>query len=129
MVADLFHPGHVRFLNSARALGDYLIVGLHSDKVSEDYKRKPILTLEERVTMVSSCRYVDQVIPNAPLLITKEFMEEYDIDLVVHAHDESEDEFYKEYYLYPDSIGKFKRLDYNKGISTTEIIDKILNQK
>ena len=32
MTADLFHAGHVEFLKKARALGDYMIVGLMSDE-------------------------------------------------------------------------------------------------
>jgi cytidyltransferase-like protein len=35
MVADLFHYGHVNFLKQARQFGDYLLVGIHSDKVVE----------------------------------------------------------------------------------------------
>ena len=44
MVADLFHHGHVLFLQRARSLGDYLIVGIHADDVVMSYKRRPILT-------------------------------------------------------------------------------------
>ena len=42
MVADLFHYGHVNFLKRCKQLGDYLIVGIHSDSDVESYKRKPI---------------------------------------------------------------------------------------
>ena len=66
MVADLFHYGHVEFLKKARELGDYLIVGIHADEILEDYKRKPILTMEERIISVAGCRYVDEVLPSAP---------------------------------------------------------------
>ena len=71
MVADLFHHGHVLFLQRARALGDYLIVGIHADDVVTFYKRRPILTMEERVKAVIRCRCVDQVIPNAPLVVDR----------------------------------------------------------
>ncbi len=53
MVADLFHYGHVEFLKKARALGDYLLVGIHGDDVLVSYKRRPILTMEERVASVA----------------------------------------------------------------------------
>ena len=46
MVADLFHYGHVNFLKQCSELGDCLIVGIHSDKDVESYKRKPILTMD-----------------------------------------------------------------------------------
>ena len=68
MVADLFHYGHVEFLKQARALGDYLLVGVHSDDVVAAHKRKPILTMQERVASVAGCRYVDEVLPEKGLV-------------------------------------------------------------
>ena len=54
MVADLFHYGHVEFLKKARALGDYLLVGIHTDDIVASYKKgRPILTMEERVKSVA----------------------------------------------------------------------------
>ena len=41
MVGDLFHVGHLNMFKQARTYGDYLIVGIHSDKTVESYKRKP----------------------------------------------------------------------------------------
>ena len=49
MCGDLFHYGHVNLLESAKKLGDYLLVGIHSDSTIESYKRKPILNMEERI--------------------------------------------------------------------------------
>lgn len=66
MVGDLFHPGHVALLRAARACGDRLIVGVLSDEVVEAYKRRPVMTLAERVAVIESCRYVDEVMPDAP---------------------------------------------------------------
>ena len=56
MVADLFHYGHVELLRQARALGDHLLVGIHSEDVILAHKRKPILTMEKRVACVAGCR-------------------------------------------------------------------------
>ncbi len=47
IVGDLFHYGHIEFLRQSRALGDYLLVGVHSDDAVLAHKRKPILTMEE----------------------------------------------------------------------------------
>ena len=52
MVADLFHYGHVEFLRQAKQLGDHLIVGICSDNDVKSYKRKPILSMEERMISV-----------------------------------------------------------------------------
>ena len=78
MVADLFHYGHMRFLKKARTLGDHLLVGVCADEVLVSYKRRPILTLEERVASVAGCRYVDEVLPNGPLMVDRAWIEKYE---------------------------------------------------
>ena len=71
MVADLFHAGHVEFLRRARELGDELVVGIHSDETVAGYKRAPVMTMAERVRVVAACRHVDEVVPDAPLSVTR----------------------------------------------------------
>lgn len=130
MVADLFHCGHMEFLKQARALGDYLLVGLQSDEtlVANSYKKgKPILTLEERVNSVAGCRYVDQVLPDAPIITDRVWIEKHDIQLVVHGDDFTQDQL-MQYYAAPIEMGIFCTLPYTKGISTTEIIGRILER-
>ena len=90
MVPDLFHYGHANFLKQARQCGDYLIVGIHSDQVVGGYKRLPIMSMDERIKTVSSCRYVDEVVPDAPLVIEEEWINTHNIDIVVHGDDFSE---------------------------------------
>jgi glycerol-3-phosphate cytidylyltransferase len=62
---DLFHPGHVVMLMDAKALCDYLIVGLLSDPTNDraDTKNKPVQSLFERYIQVAGCKYVDEIIP------------------------------------------------------------------
>ena len=124
MVGDLFHYGHVNFLKKARELGDHLIVGIHSDKVAKDYKRTPIMTMEERVATVSSCRYVDKVISNAPLFIDLEWIKKHNIDMVVHGNDFSGD-LLQSCYKVPIEMGIFHLLPYTPGISTSDIIRRL----
>ena len=59
-VFDLFHSGHVRLLQRAKALGDKLIVAINGDEMVAQYKRRPYLNEEERLEVVQSCRYVDE---------------------------------------------------------------------
>ena len=87
MVGDLFHAGHVELLRAAKAHGDRLIVGVLADETAEAYKRRPIMTLSERVAVVEACRYVDEVIAGAPFQVDNEFLAEHDIDVVVHGDD------------------------------------------
>jgi len=121
MTADLFHYGHVEFLKQAHALGDYLIVGIHGDGDVETNKRKPILTMDQRVRAVAGCRWVDEVISDAPWRFDPSWIEKYRIDLVVHGDDYSleQAEFC---YEAPIRLGIFRTVPYTPGISTSEII-------
>ena len=125
MVADLFHVNHVNFLKKCSSLCKYLYVGIHSDEIVEKYKRKPIMNMEERIGVVESCKYVNKVIENAPITPNKDFLNKYNIDMVIHAHSREEEDKYN--YMYKECVkeNKFMRIDYQKGISTTEIINRI----
>jgi ethanolamine-phosphate cytidylyltransferase/choline-phosphate cytidylyltransferase len=124
MVADLFHFGHVCFLEQARALGDYLVVGVHSDAGVASYKRTPIMTMEERVASVRGCRFVDDVVPDAPLVITREWIEAHRIDLVVHG-DDFDPALADRLYAVPMTMGIFQTVPYTRGISTSDLIRRI----
>ena len=121
MVADLFHYGHIEFLRQVSALGDYVLVGINADDVAETYKRRPVQTMEERIVSVTTCQYVDEVIPNAPWVFDPVWIEKYSIDLVVHADDYS-DKQQRYFYKVPIEMGIFRTVVYTKSISTTEII-------
>ncbi|MGB0102190.1 MAG: adenylyltransferase/cytidyltransferase family protein [Nocardioides sp.] len=87
MVGDLFHAGHVALLRAARDFGDEVVVGVLSDETVASYKRRPVMTLDERVAVVEACRYVDEVVPDAPLRLTRKFLDEHRLALVVHGDD------------------------------------------
>ena len=127
IVGDLFHYNHILFLKKCKEFCDYLIVGVCSDTFCEKYKRKPILTEKERLYSIQLCNIVDYsfIVEDDEIYITKQFMDKYKIDRVFHAHSIDENEIYNIYYKYPISVNKFKRLDYNTGISTTTIINRI----
>lgn len=62
-VFDLLHIGHLRFLESARHLGDRLIVGVESDERVRRWKgpKRPIQTEDDRLALVAALRVVDDV--------------------------------------------------------------------
>ncbi len=129
MVGDLFHYGHIRLLKKIKEQGYTVIVGLHSDEVVESYKRKPILKLSERIETISACKYVDHIIPDVPLVITKEFIEEHKIDMCFHSHSEEQHKVLQQHdYKDPVMLKKFTRMDYCSSISTTNIINRILHR-
>ena len=62
---DLLHSGHLTMLEQCKQKCDYLIVGLQSDPTIDrpDTKNRPVQSLFERYAQLTSCRYVDQIIP------------------------------------------------------------------
>ena len=135
MVADLFHAGHENFLQQAIVCGEEefsgkkikLIVGLVSDEDAAPYKRRPIMTLAERVRAVSFSKIgpFDDIIEGSPIDgIPSEFIEEHKIDLVVHGDDYT-DEQVEKYYGAVREI--FRTVPYTKGVSTSEIIANVKN--
>lgn len=59
---DLFHIGHLNIINNAKKQCDYLIVGVNSDKLVQEYKNKtPNINQQDRATIVNSIKGVDEV--------------------------------------------------------------------
>jgi ethanolamine-phosphate cytidylyltransferase len=91
---DMFHPGHVSFLKAAKVKGDFLIVGIHEDEqIADTFGAYPILNLYERALSVLSCRYVDQVVMDAPITLHTDFLENHKIHLVLNPIESNESFF------------------------------------
>lgn len=123
-VFDLFHPGHLSFLQRAKeigGLGAVLLVGVITDEDAQ-WKRRPIMAHAERVAMVRACSYVTCVVEKPPLALTSEFLDKYSIDLVVHGDDSKQEEFFR----VPIERGIMRYVPYTRGVSTTEIIERVL---
>ena len=123
MVADLFHWGHVEVLRRAREMGDRLLVGIHSDEAVASYKRQPVCTMEERARVVAACRYVDEVIRDAPLVVTERYMRIHEIDLVVRGG--TNDPLNQRFNEDPIRMGRFRAIPYTPNISTSDVIARI----
>lgn len=127
-IFDLFHRGHLESLKQAKNINDnvFLSVGVISDKVATSYKREPIICENDRIEIIKSIKYVDEVIINPPLQITEQFIKENNIDIVVHGfYDEKDWEKQQSFFLWLIENNKFKRINYYNKISTTDIINKI----
>lgn len=129
IVGDLFHIGHLNLFKKARALFEnpYLIVGVHSDKSVESYKRRPVICQEQRYEMIKSCRLVDEIIEAAPLFLDENFINENKIVCVVHGDDMSKS--LKDQHRIIREMNIVKYVEYTKGISTSQIINKIHSRK
>ncbi|GBM86555.1 Ethanolamine-phosphate cytidylyltransferase [Araneus ventricosus] len=58
---DMVHFGHANQLRQAKAMGDYLIVGVHTDEEITRHKGPPVFTEQERYKMVRAVKWVDEV--------------------------------------------------------------------
>lgn len=130
-VFDLFHRGHLESLiKSKNVLNDIsntlLVVGIVSDKDCESYKRKPIIKEADRVEIIKSLKIVDDIIFPCPLIVTPEFLEKNNIDLVVHGFvNDNDRNKQKDFFAKIIEIGKFKEIEYYNETSTTKIIKNI----
>uniref|UniRef100_A0A0C9S1Z4 choline-phosphate cytidylyltransferase n=1 Tax=Wollemia nobilis TaxID=56998 RepID=A0A0C9S1Z4_9CONI len=129
-IYDLFHFGHARSLEQAKKSfpNVYLLVGCCSDAVTHKLKGKTVMTEAERYESLRHCRWVDEVVPDAPWVITKEFLDKYQIDYVAHDSLPYADASGagKDVYEYVKSVGKFKETKRTEGISTSDIIMRML---
>lgn len=128
---DLFHAGHVEILRLARELGDFLLVGIHTDQTvsAKRGSHRPIMNLHERSLSVLACRYVDEVIIGAPWEVSKDTITTFNISLVVHGTVAESDDFQQENdnpYAVPISMGIFKVIESPLDITTTTIIRRIV---
>ena len=127
-IFDLFHRGHLESLKQAKNIDKdiYLIVGIIDDETASGYKRKPINNQFDRAEIIKNIKIVDEIIESAPLVITREFIEENNIDLVVHGFANDNDwEKQQDFFKYLIENNKFKKINYYDKISTTDIINNI----
>ena len=127
MVGDMFHEGHIELFKKARAFGNYLLVGVLSDESVEEYKRSPILTMKERIKVVEACKYVDEVVANPPLRPTVEWLQDHNIQYVVHGDDFSQD-LLEDQYGASIKLGILRIVPYTPNISTTNVIQRIIER-
>ncbi|KAI0742771.1 hypothetical protein C8Q80DRAFT_1190700 [Daedaleopsis nitida] len=139
-VYDLFHFGHALQLRQAKLAfpaapdaplhvisGVHLLVGVNSDEQCEENKNMPIMTHAERCEAVRHCRWVDEVVPDAPWVIDATFIEKHQIDYVAHDEDPYASSGHDDVYHYAKSQGKFLPTRRTPGVSTSELLERIVS--
>mmetsp|Transcript_22068 Transcript_22068/g.32607 ORF Transcript_22068/g.32607 Transcript_22068/m.32607 type:complete len:458 (-) Transcript_22068:112-1485(-) len=126
---DMMHYGHMNAFRLGRSLGTELIVGVNSDKSIIECKGPPLMKYDERLTMVKACKFVHEVVPDCPYVMNKEYLdyviEKYDIDYVIHGDDPCIVNG-KDVYETAKLAGKFRSIPRTEGVSTTDIVGRML---
>ena len=122
---DLLHPGHVRYLAAARALGDALVVGLNGDGSVRRLKGpgRPVLDARERAEVLSGLAAVDHVIffdEDTPQALVASLLPDV---LVKGADWAAEDIAGRDEVL--AAGGRVERIALVPGVSTTDLIRRI----
>jgi len=84
---DLFHVGHLRLLERARALGDRLVVAVSSDEFNEGKGKKTIIPYADRAAIVNAIQIVDQVIPERSWEQKRDDIQRFNVDVFVMGAD------------------------------------------
>jgi len=130
-IYDLFHQGHARQLLQAKNIFPnsevYLLVGCCNDQLTHSHKGKTVMTDLERYEALRHCRYVDEVVIDAPWTLDNEFLDQHKIDFV--AHDDapytlgsSADDVYD----FVKKRGMFVATQRTEGVSTSDIVARIV---
>ena len=127
---DLAHFGHANALRQAKACGDTLVVGLVPDAEVLRCKGPPVLREAERRAVIASVKWVDEIIENVPYDLTPEFCEtlysKHGIDFIVHGDDPCLLPDGTDAYDAPKRAGRFRMIKRTEGISTTDIVNRVL---
>ena len=79
---DLLHAGHVKMLEEAKSICDYLIVGLQTDPtLDRPNKNKPTQTVVERYIQLKACKFVDEIVPYATEQDLLDVLQSFQIDI------------------------------------------------
>ena len=90
---DILHHGHLKRLEEAKKLGDFLYVGIWDDEMTRYYRGKqyPIVSIQERVLMCLACKHVDDVVIGAPFILTDDLIKSLNIKKVISVKNTKED--------------------------------------
>ena len=125
-VYDMFHVGHLNILERAKAMCDYLIVGVTTDELCHQRKHKyPIICEEDRVRIVAAIRCVDRVVLQSDMDKIKA-VREYGCDAVFVGSDWQGSEAWNRYEPEFAAVGcTVVYLDHTDGISSTILRDRL----
>ncbi|BDX04536.1 adenylyltransferase/cytidyltransferase family protein [Planctobacterium marinum] len=117
---DVFHVGHVKLLKRAKACGDHLTVGVSSDELNFSKKgRNPVYSLESRMEIISSLKFVDDVFVEHSLEAKEQYILQAKADVLVMGDD------WQGRFDHFKSVCEVVYLPRTPSVSTTELIEVI----
>ena len=127
-VFDMFHIGHLNILRRAKDQCDYLIVGVSTDELVENYKHKtPVIPYSERIEIVKAIRYVDEAVPQTSMN-KLDAWNRLHYDVLFHGSDWKNSDMYNKVI---DDLAAVNVdvvfLPHTEGISSTLLMDSLRN--
>lgn len=123
---DIMHSGHFNAIRQAKMLGRTLVVGVHSDEEIARNKGTPIMNEAERIAMVRACKWVDEIVLDAPYSPTIEWLDRNNCMYIAHGDDIAINSEGRDAYWELKACGRFKVIKRTEGISTTSLVGKLL---
>lgn len=132
-VYDMFHIGHLHLLKKAKNNCDYLIVGVSTDELVASYKNKtPIIPFEHRLEIVSSLKFVDEVVA-VTHRDKKQSFKDVGYDVLFVGDDWKGSDIFNDLEKYLEQFGaKVEYFPYTQDVSSTkfrEILQSIYDNE
>lgn len=121
---DLLHYNHIEMLRDCLGFGDQLVVGVITDDWVGTYKRRPVLTQDERLRTIRALGFVSEAfLLDGPFDadLMRRIIAKYNPVAVVYGSPG-----FEAYFEPAERLGLMRRLPYRTGISTSEIIRRVL---
>ncbi|EST09730.2 Cytidyltransferase-like domain protein [Kalmanozyma brasiliensis GHG001] len=127
-VYDLFHYAHALQLRQAKLSfpSVHLIVGVVSSHSCGKHKNKPVLTSQERYECVRNCRWVDEVLEDAPWVVDQKLIDTLEIDYIAHDDLPYGGVGMDDIYAFVKRQGRFLPTRRTDGVSTSELLGRIV---
>ncbi|CAO3609465.1 unnamed protein product [Cunninghamella echinulata] len=127
-IFDLFHFGHAKALEQSKKAfkNVHLLVGVCNDIETHKRKGKTVMSDVERYEAVRHCKWVDEVVRDAPWIVTQEFLDKHQIDYVAHDAEPYGSTESGDVYAFVKDQGRFWPTERTEGISTSDLITRIV---
>uniref|UniRef100_A0A8C5C573 ethanolamine-phosphate cytidylyltransferase n=1 Tax=Gadus morhua TaxID=8049 RepID=A0A8C5C573_GADMO len=126
LIYDMVHYGHSNQLRQAKAMGDYLVVGVHTDAEISRHKGPPVFTQAERYKMVRAIKWVDEIVEGAPYVTTLQTLDQFNCDFCVHGDDITLTVDGEDTYAEVKREQRYRECKRTQGVSTTDLVGRML---